>query len=89
MDMDCNLPIPVLCGNESAIKLAENPIFHARTKHIEIHYHFVRENVSSEEIDLRKVESAKQVVDILTKLSHNLNLKGFTKSLALLIECLH
>lgn len=29
------------CDNLSAVRLAENPIFHARTKHVEVHYHFL------------------------------------------------
>ncbi|KAE8724129.1 hypothetical protein F3Y22_tig00010869pilonHSYRG00008 [Hibiscus syriacus] len=35
--------IPLYCDNQSAIRLAENPVFHARTKHVEVRYHFVRE----------------------------------------------
>ena len=35
--------VVIYCDNESAIKLAENPVFHARTKHVEVHYHFIRE----------------------------------------------
>lgn len=37
--------MPLLCDNLSSIQLAENPTFHARTKHIEVHYHFIREKV--------------------------------------------
>ena len=33
------------CNNQSAIRLAENPEFHVRTKHVEVNYHFVREKV--------------------------------------------
>ena len=42
----------VNCDNESAIKLAGNPVFHARSKHIETHYHFVREKVLLQDIEL-------------------------------------
>jgi hypothetical protein len=35
----------IWCDNMSSIQLAENPVFHARAKHIEVHYHFVREKV--------------------------------------------
>ncbi|XP_039129073.1 secreted RxLR effector protein 161-like [Dioscorea cayenensis subsp. rotundata] len=35
----------LLCDNRSAVCLTENPMFHARTKHIEVHYHFLREKV--------------------------------------------
>jgi len=59
--------VPIKCDNESAIKLASNPVFHARTKHIEIHHHFVREEVLSEEIELTNVHTNTQVADIFTK----------------------
>ncbi|KAL5567911.1 hypothetical protein UlMin_024486 [Ulmus minor] len=43
--------VPLYCDNQSAIRLAENPVFHARTKHVEVHYHFIREKVLQEETD--------------------------------------
>ena len=33
------------CDNQSAIRLAENPVFHARTKRVEVHYNFIRKKV--------------------------------------------
>ena len=36
-------PTPILTDNHIAIAVAKNPVFHARTKHIEVHYHYVRE----------------------------------------------
>ncbi|XP_016712468.2 uncharacterized protein [Gossypium hirsutum] len=36
---------PLFCDNMSAMRLAENPVFHARTKHVEVHYHFISEKV--------------------------------------------
>lgn len=59
---------PVLwCDNMGAGSLASNPVFHARTKHIEIDLHFVRDRVLAKKLDVRYVESAFQVADILTK----------------------
>ena len=46
-------PILVYYDNISSMQLAKNPIFHACTKHIEVHYHFVREHVLSGEVKLR------------------------------------
>ena len=42
-------------------------MFHARTKHIEVHYHFIRERVLSGDIDLVYVNTEEQVTDIFTK----------------------
>ena len=59
---------PVIwCDNIGAISLAENPVFHARTKHIELDVHFVMEKVLSKEIEVRFVSSEEQVVDAFTK----------------------
>ena len=55
------------CDNQSAIRLAENPVFHARTKHVEVHYHFVREKVLRGEIQLEQVKTDDQIADIFTK----------------------
>ena len=45
-------PIRLLCDNMSSIYLARNPLFHAWTKHIEVHYHFICEHVQAGEINL-------------------------------------
>ena len=42
-------------------------MFHARTKHVEVHYHFVREKVLRGEIQLEQVKTYDQVADIFTK----------------------
>ena len=51
----------------SNIYLARNPVFHARTKHIEVHYHFIRKRVQAGEIDLLHVSTNLQITDIFTK----------------------
>ena len=61
------LPVNVYCDNESAIKLAVNPVFHEKTKHFEVDVHFVREKISKGVINLLKVESKNNTADILTK----------------------
>ena len=42
--------VPLLCNNESAVKLTNNPIQHSRTKHIDIHHHFLRDHVAKNDI---------------------------------------
>ncbi|GKD47126.1 hypothetical protein Tco_1271771, partial [Tanacetum coccineum] len=49
------------------IKIADNLVFHERTKHLEIDLHFVREKVLKGVVKTVKVDSANQIVDILTK----------------------
>jgi Reverse transcriptase (RNA-dependent DNA polymerase) len=59
---------PILwCDNLGATFLAANPMFHARTKHVEIDYHFVREKVAANELSIRFLSSKDQLADILTK----------------------
>lgn len=60
-------PVTLFCDNMSSIQLANNPVFHARTKHIEVHYHYIREKVLAQEIDLVYVGTHDQVADIFTK----------------------
>ena len=68
---DLHIPlseIPLIwCDNVSAISLAFNPVFHARTKHDEFDYHFVREKVACKQLDVRFVSSIDQIADIFTK----------------------
>jgi hypothetical protein len=51
----------------SGISVAKNPMLHSTTKHIKVTYHFVRDNVQKENIDLIHVPTEKQLADILTK----------------------
>ncbi|CAM8947373.1 unnamed protein product [Rhodiola kirilowii] len=55
------------CDNISAISLASNPVFHARTRHVEIDYHFVREKVVRGELLVGYVSTIDQFADIFTK----------------------
>jgi histone deacetylase 1/2 len=55
------------CDNLGATFLTANPMFHARTKHIEIDFHFVREKVSAGALQVRFISSADQIADIFTK----------------------
>ncbi|GJS50493.1 hypothetical protein Tco_0623855 [Tanacetum coccineum] len=68
VDYDIKLDdVPVLCDNKGAIDLSKNPIFHSRTKHIEIRHHFLRDNVQKGNISIDKVSFEYNIVDILTK----------------------
>ena len=56
------------CDNQSCIKLSENPLFHNRSKHIEMRYHFFRDLVQRGALKLQYIRIDEQIVDILTKL---------------------
>ena len=60
--------VPLLCDNESAIKIADNPMQHSRTKHIEVRHHFIRDHVAKGDINRKHVCTDKQLADIFTKL---------------------
>ncbi|GJZ70990.1 zf-CCHC domain-containing protein [Tanacetum coccineum] len=59
--------IPIMCDNKGAINLSKNPVQHSRTKHIEIHHYFLRDNIQKGNISLEKVSSEDNIADILTK----------------------
>ena len=65
--MEVSDPTTIYCDNLSNIQLATKPVFHARTKHIEVHYHFVRECVMSIEVELLYVPTNRQTINIFTK----------------------
>ncbi|PKU70452.1 putative mitochondrial protein [Dendrobium catenatum] len=62
-----NGPTPLYCDNTSAIALANNPVFHARTKHIELDYHFISDHVKAGALKILHISFAEQPADILTK----------------------
>ena len=60
-------PIPLYIDNMTSIYLARNPVFHAHSKHIEVHYHSNRERVRTSNVDLQHISMNLQTVDIFTK----------------------
>ncbi|KAB2636175.1 hypothetical protein D8674_026709 [Pyrus ussuriensis x Pyrus communis] len=60
-------PIVVYCDNISTIKLSRNPVLHGRSKHIDVRFHFLRNLVKDEVLELVHCSSLEQVADIFTK----------------------
>jgi hypothetical protein len=68
--------VPLLCDNESAICMVDNPIEHSRTKHIDIRYHFLRDHQQKGDIEIAYVSTHNQLADIFT---NALDEKTFSK----------
>ncbi|KAM6562061.1 hypothetical protein CsatB_022059 [Cannabis sativa] len=68
---ELSFPLPgtsiTWCDNLSASALASNPVYHARTKHIELDIHFVRDKILKKELEVRYIPSSDQIADCLTK----------------------
>ena len=57
----------IWCDNISATELAKNPVYHSRTKHIEMDMHFIRDKVLAKELEINYIPSEEQIADALTK----------------------
>ena len=69
---------PILsCDNVGALSLASNSVFHARTKHVEVDYHFVREKGVRKDIVVKYISTIDQLADIFTN-SHDLRIGSIT-----------
>lgn len=64
---DVSQEIPLYCDNLGAITISKDNSYHARTKHINIRYHYIRGLIASHEVDLTHVTSEDNAADIFTK----------------------
>ena len=77
-------PIPkLLTDSESALKLANNPEFHKRSKHIDITYHFIRNSINENKLNLLYVNTIVQLADGFTKALDNNKQLAFITALNL------
>jgi hypothetical protein len=60
-------PTSIYCDNQSSIKLSYNPVFHEKSKHFQIDYHFTQQKVEDNSIKVEFISSQEQPADILTK----------------------
>jgi hypothetical protein len=59
--------MPLLCDNESAVKLTNNPVQHQRTKHIDVRRHFIGDHQQKGGIAIESVGTEDQLADLFTK----------------------
>jgi len=76
-------PTTIYCDNQSAIKFAGIDSYCARSKHIDLRYHFLRERVSEKDIELTYVGTQDMVADILTKPVSQKKTEDFSKAMGL------
>lgn len=70
----------VHCDSQSAIHLSKNSVYHPRTKHIDLRYHWIRDIVSKKLLQLRKIHTNKNISDMLTKVVPQHKLEYCSKS---------
>ena len=76
-------PITIHCDNQSAIANVKDNKFHARTKHIDIRYHFIRWILEDKKIVLEYCPTGDMVADVLTKALPSAKVKHFASALGL------
>ena len=67
--------------NQGTIALANNPVNRQRCKHIDIKYHFIRENVNSGKVLLEYCPTEQMLADVMTKPATKLKLRRFAKDM--------
>jgi hypothetical protein len=59
--------VPLMCDNTSVILVAKNSVFHKKMGHVERRHHFLRDHVEKGDIDMRYIDTERQLADIFTK----------------------
>lgn len=67
LNLDVQLPVPLYYDSKAAMQITANPVFHERTKHIDIDCHFIREKLQQGLINTCYLVSSEQLADLLTK----------------------
>ena len=75
--------IPLFVDNQGSIALARNPVFHDRSKHVDIQFHYTRELVRKGRIQLEYLSTKDMVADVLTKSLPRVQHSALTSSMGL------
>jgi hypothetical protein len=59
--------VPLMCDNTSAISVAKTPVFNKRMRHLERRHHFLRDRIENGDIEIRYIDTERQLADIFTK----------------------
>jgi len=60
-------PIVIFCDNQSIMKIVKNLVFHAHMKHIKVYYHYIREKLENEKVELVHIPSQNHLADVMIK----------------------
>jgi hypothetical protein len=59
--------VPLMCDNTSVISIAKNSVFHKKMRHVERRHHFLGDHVEKGDIEMRYIDTERQLADIFTK----------------------
>jgi hypothetical protein len=59
--------VSLMCDNTSAISIAKNPVLHKKMRHVERRHHFMRDHVEKRDIEMRYIDTERQLANIFTK----------------------
>jgi hypothetical protein len=59
--------VPLMCDNTSVISVVKNPVFHKKMRHVERRHHFLRDHVAKGDIEMRYIDTDRQLAAIFTK----------------------
>ena len=74
----------IYCNNQSRVKFLENPMFHDKSNHIEIKYHYIRDMLQKGAVKLQYVATDKQIDDVLTNPLARVKFEYFMENLSVL-----